>query len=132
MKLVNLLGTAALAALFAAGCSSTTTDSTDAATDTAKADTTPPTDTPAETTPEVATDTGPTCGDCTTAKCGTEFTACNADTTCKGGIDCLNACPTPDPGNACANKCITDHADTKFQDLATCLSTNCKSSCFPS
>jgi len=136
MKLVKLLGLVAVGGLFAVGCSSTDTSTTDAGKTDSGTDTfVPPTDTPAETVAETPADTGEDCPTCTTKNCSTEFTTCSADTTCKKGIDCFNACPSPDPGNTCHNACISDNPDptgsTKFTDLVTCLSSKCKAACLP-
>ena len=136
MKLVKSLVVATLGSMFLFACSSTDTGTTDAG-DAAKVDTgtaeTPPADTGTAETP-ADTATGPTkakCNACITASCKTEFDACDADTACKVGITCLNACPEPDVKNACANKCITDlTANAKFQALADCLGTKCKLDCF--
>ena len=135
MKLVNLLGATFLSALFAVGCSSTDSSTTDGGTDAAKTDTgtageTTPTDTgtAAETTPGDAVTDGPSaeaCAACSEAQCKAEQTACSGDTECKKRLDCIAKCPDL----ACQNKCISDIPTTKGDDLLDCLQKKCATPC---
>ena len=141
MKLVNSLVVAFLGTLMAAGCTVTDDTSTDGGptTDGGGTDTTPSGDTGgsdaakdtavSETTGDTGGDAG-SCGDCVTANCKTEYTACVADTQCKTGVDCINACTTKDCKNACVTAAEADAGSSpKIDDLVSCLSSKCSAQC---
>jgi len=114
------------------GCGGRVVDDTHDATTDAPGVDTRPTPTDSVPTPIDVTPPGPPCVSCTNAYCRSELDDCVASSTCKSGIECLNACPIPDRGNVCANRCISDHVDdTKFYDLVDCMNTRCKRDCFP-
>jgi hypothetical protein len=128
MKLFNVLSVTAFGVLFAVGCSSTDTTTTDggtADTGTAPADTgTAPADTGSA--EETSTDAGDTCNPCLMDKCSSEIAACAADSKCVAINDCVNACSDTD----CANKCITDTPEgDKFSAIVTCGQDKCATEC---
>ena len=127
MKLWNVLSVAALGTLFAVGCSSTTTTTTDGGTTS---------DTGAKTDTGTATDTGTKtdgavedCPTCQKNQCATEQAACSADATklkgCNDLITCINACSDA----TCANACVSASTSTEGKDLVTCIFDKCATAC---
>lgn len=131
MKLFNVLSVTVFGVLFAVGCSSTDTTTTDSGTDTGVAvdtGTTPAdTGTAAETSGETGVDPA-VCQACTADKCKSEIDACKAKTECPGVIMCVNDCAD----DTCANACLKDDTQPgvkEASDLLTCAQDNCKAEC---
>ena len=74
----------------------------------------------------IKTDTGvDPCNACASSKCGTEISACLADTMCKAQMDCMTKCPD----SICADKCAKDFPSTKVDPMLSCVGSKCGTEC---
>ncbi|MGZ5967884.1 MAG: hypothetical protein ACXWP4_09465 [Polyangiales bacterium] len=136
MKLFNVLSVTAFGVLFAVGCSSSDTTTTDSGTtaDTGGTTTETGTDTGTPPTETGGDDTGTAvdaaaCSACTDSKCKSEKTACAGSTDCVAVLKCVDDCKGD---STCANACISDETKPGVKEanaLLTCAQDKCAMEC---